>query len=209
MRIFVIGATGATGQQIVERGLTQGHDITALVRNPDKFEMQHNSLQVVQGDVLDRVSLDAMQQQDAVISSLGTRKISFEPVTLLSEGTKNLVQAMEQHGIKRLICITGIGAGDSKGHGGFFYDKLILPLILRRIYDDKDRQETEIRQSNLNWTIVRPGGLTNDPAKGHYRVMTDLTGVTAGKISRSDVADFVLQQLTDDRYLHQAPLISY
>lgn len=74
MRIFVIGATGATGQQIVDRGLTQGHDITALVRNPDKFEMQHKSLHVVKGDILDRVSLDAVQQQDAVISSLGTKK---------------------------------------------------------------------------------------------------------------------------------------
>lgn len=209
MRIFVVGATGATGRQIVDRGLTQGHDITALIRNPDKFEMHHNSLHVVKGDVLDRVSLDAVQQQDAVISSLGTKKISLEPVTLLSEGTKNLVRAMEQHGVKRLICITGLGAGDSKGHGGFLYNKLILPLILQRIYDDKDRQEAEIRESNLDWTIVRPGVLTDDPAKGHYRVMTDLTGVTAGKISRSDVADFVLQQLTDDRYLHQTPLISY
>ena len=208
MRIFVIGATGATGQQIVERGLTQGHDITALVRNPDKFKMQHKFLHVVKGDILDRVSLDAVHQQDAVISSLGTRKISLEPVTLLSEGTKNLVWVMERHVVKRLICITGLGAGDSKGHGGFLYDKLILPLILQRIYDDKDRQEAEIRQSNLDWTIVRPGVLTDDPAKGHYRVMTDLTEVTAGKISRSDVADFVLGQLTDDRYLYQTPLIS-
>lgn len=209
MRIFVIGATGATGQQIVDRGLTQRHNITALVRNPDKFEMQHKSLHVVKGDMLSSVSLDVVQQQDAVISSLGTKKISLEPVTLLSEGTKNLVRVMERHGVKRLICITGLGAGDSKGHGGFVYDKLILPLILQRIYDDKDRQEAEIRKSNLNWTIVRPGVLTDDPAKGHYRVMTDLTGVTARKISRSDVADFVLQQLTDDRYLYQAPLISY
>jgi putative NADH-flavin reductase len=209
MRIFVIGATGATGQQIVERGLTQGHDITALVRNPDKFEMKHESLHVVKGDILDRGSLDAVQQQDAVISSLGTRKISLEPVTLLSEGTKNLVRAMEQHGVKRLICITGLGAGDSKGHGGFLYDRLILPLILRRIYDDKNRQEAEVRQSNLDWTIVRPAALTDDPATGDYRVMTDLTGVTAGNISRVDVADFVLGQLTDDHYLYQTPLISY
>jgi putative NADH-flavin reductase len=209
MKIFVIGATGATGQQIVKRGLIQGHDITALIRNPDKFEMQHESLHVVKGDILDLVSLDAMQQQDAVISSLGTRKISLEPVTLLSEGTKNLVRVMEQQGVKRLICITGLGAGDSKGHGGFLYDRLILPLILRRIYDDKKRQEAEVRQSNLDWTIVRPAALTDDPAQGDYRVMTDLTGVTAGKISRVDVADFVLGQLTDDRYLYQTPLISY
>ena len=208
MRILVVGATGETGQQIVEQSLAQGHNVTALVRQPDRFDMQHPSLQVVKGDVLDPASLDAVQGQDAVISSLGTKKIGFEPVTLLSEGTKNLLQAMERHSVKRLVCITGIGAGDSKGHGGLLYDKLILPLILKRIYDDKDRQEAEIRQSNLDWTIVRPGGLTNDLAKGKYRVLTDLTGITAGKISRADVATFILQELTDDRYLHQAPLIS-
>jgi putative NADH-flavin reductase len=101
MKIFVIGATGATGRQIVERGLNQGHEITALIRNLDKFQIQHESLHVVNGDILDRVSLDAVQQQDAVISSLGTRKISLEPVTLLSESTKNLVRVMEQHGVKR------------------------------------------------------------------------------------------------------------
>ncbi len=209
MKILVIGATGPTGQQIVEQGLAQGHQVTALVRNPDKFEMQHNSLQIVKGDILDPASLDAVQQQDAVISSLGIKKIGLEPVTVLSEGTKNLLQAMERHSVKRLICITGLGAGDSKGHGGLLYDKLILPLILRRIYDDKDRQEAEIRQSNLDWVIVRPGMLTNDPAKGNYRVLTDLTGVTAGKISRADVAAFVLQQITDDRYLYQTPLVCY
>lgn len=208
MRILVVGATGATGQQIVEQGLAQGHEVTALVRNPDKLEIQHNSLQIMKGDVLDPASLEAMQPQDAVISSLGTRKISFEPVTLLSEGTKNLLRAMEHHSVKRLICITGLGAGDSKGHGGLLYDKLILPLILRRIYDDKDRQEAAIRQSNLDWTIVRPAVLTNDPAKGNYQVLTDLTGFTAGKISRADVTAFVLQQLTNDRYFHQTPLIS-
>lgn len=210
MRILVVGATGPTGQQIVEQGLAQGHEVTALVRNPDKLEMQHNSLQIMKGDILDSGSLEtAVQQQQAVISSLGTKKISLEPVTLFSEGTKNLLQAMELHSVKRLICITGIGAGDSKGHGGFLYDKLILPLVLRRIYDDKDRQEAEIRRSNLNWTIVRPGLLTNEPARGSYRILTDLTGVTAGKISRADVAAFVLQQLADDRYLHQTPLLSY
>ncbi|MEH2462996.1 NAD(P)-dependent oxidoreductase [Nostoc sp.] len=209
MRILVIGATGPTGQQIVEQGLAQGHEVTALVRNPDKFEMQHNSLQIVKGDILDPASLDAVQQEDAVISSLGTKKISLESVTLFSEGTKKLLQAMKRHSVKRLICITGLGAGDSKGHGGLLYDKLILPLILKRIYDDKDRQEAEIRQSNLDWVIVRPGILTNDPVKGNYRVLTDLTGVTAGKISRADVAAFVLQQLTSDRYLNQTPLICY
>lgn len=209
MKVLIIGATGPTGQQIVEQALAQDHEVTALVRNPDKLQMQHSNLRTVKGDVLDADSLKtAVQQQEAVVSSLGTKKISLEPVTLFSTGTKNLLQAMQHHNVKRLVCITGIGAGDSKGHGGWLYDKLILPIVLKRIYDDKDRQEAEIRSSNLDWIIVRPGGLTNEPAKGRYRVLTDLTGVTAGKISRADVAAFVLQQLTDNRYLHQTPLIS-
>lgn len=209
MKVLIIGATDQTGKQLVQQALAQGHEVTALLRNPDKFEMQHDRLRKLKGDVLELKSLEAaMQEQQVVISSLGTKKIGLKPVTLFSEGTKNLLQAMEHHGVKRLICITGIGAGDSKGHGGFLYDKLILPLVLQRIYDDKDRQEAQIRQSNLDWVIVRPGLLTNEPAKGDYRVLTDLTGVTAGKISRADVAAFVLQQLTGDRYLRQTPLLS-
>ncbi|WP_258183824.1 NAD(P)-dependent oxidoreductase [Chroococcidiopsis cubana] len=164
-------------------------------------------MRTVKGDVLDSQITLNCRVATAVISSLGTKKISLEPVTLFSTGTKNLLGAMQHYNVKRLVCITGIGAEDMKGHGGWLYDKLILPLVLKRIYDDKDRQEAEIRSSNLDWIIVRPGFLTNQPAKGSYRVLTDLTGVTASHISRADVAAFVLQQLTDDRYLHQTPLI--
>lgn len=209
MKITIVGATGPTGQQIVQQALAQGHEVTALVRSPEKFEMQHDRLHVLKGDVLNLDSLQAaMSDRQAVVSSLGS-KLSFKPMTLLSEGTKNLVRAMQQNGMRRFVCITGMGAGDSKGHGGFVYDKLILPLLLKEIYKDKDRQEAVIRNSNLDWIIVRPAQLTNGVATGNYRVFTDLNNVTAGKISRADTAGFVLKQLSDDRYLHQAPLISY
>ena len=208
MKILVIGATGPTGQQIVEQGLAQAHEVTALVRNPDKFEMQHDRLRIFKGDVLNLDSLQkAMLDQQAVVCSLGS-KLSRKPTTLLSEGTKNTIQAMQSHGVQRFICITGVGAGDSQGHGGFVYDRLILPLLLREVYNDKNRQEAIVRESSLDWIIVRPAQLTNGVATENYRVFTDLDKVTAGKISRADTADFVLKQLSNDRYLHQTPLIS-
>ena len=116
---------------------------------------------------------------------------------------------MKNSGVKRLICVTGIGAGDSKGHGGFFYDSIFLPFLLRTIYADKDRQESLIKASLVDWTIVRPGFLTNGPFTERYRVLTDLSGVTAGKISRADVAHFMLKELQSKHYLRQTPLLTY
>ncbi len=207
MKILVLGATGGTGRQLVTQALAQGHEVTALARNPAAVTTKHERLRIVRGDVLDPNSLDAaVDGQQAVVSSLGL-KLSTKPTTVLSEGTKNVIRSMEKHGVRRLVCITGVGAGDSKGHGGFFYDKIIFPLLLKNMYADKDRQEEEVRKSNLDWVIVRPGFLTDGPAKGNYRVITNLAGVTVGKISRADVAAFVLRQLTDDSYLRKTPLI--
>lgn len=209
MKLLIIGATGGTGRQLVEQALAAGHDVTALVRNPGKIRARHERLRVVQGDILAFDSLDlAVAGQDAVLSSLGTKSV-FKPVIIFSEGTSNLLRAMTKHDVRRLIYITGIGAGDSRGHGGFFYDKLILPIVLKRIYEDKDRQETLIRNSDRDWIIVRPGFLTNGPPTESYRVLTDLAGVTVRRISRADVAAFMLAQLNSDRYLCQTPVITY
>ncbi|WP_348630730.1 NAD(P)H-binding protein [Mesorhizobium sp. M8A.F.Ca.ET.208.01.1.1] len=113
---------------------------------------------------------------------------------------------MEQQNIRRLVCITGLGAGDSRGHGGFFFDRLLLPLMLRKVYEDKDRQEDAIRGSTLDWTIVRPMVLNDKPARGRIKAVTDLSGVHGGTIARADVADFVVQQLTADTWLRKSPL---
>ncbi|MGA7795377.1 MAG: SDR family oxidoreductase [Candidatus Acidiferrales bacterium] len=208
MKVLIIGATGGTGRRLVEQALTAGHDVTAFVRDPEKIRARHERLRVVQGDILDFNSLDlAVAGQDAVLSSLGTKSV-FRPVKIFSEGTSNLLRAMTKHGVRRLICITGIGAGDSRGHGGFFYDKVILPIFLKRFYQDKDNQEDLIRKSDLDWTIVRPGFLTNGTPKGNYRILTDLTGVTIGRISRADVAAFMLAELNSNRYLRQTPLLT-
>ena len=116
---------------------------------------------------------------------------------------------MHRHAIRRIVCITGIGAGDSRGHGGFFYDRVIEPTLLRTIYQDKDRQEDLLRYSDRDWIIVRPGQLSNDEATGKYRVLLDLAGVTVGKIARADVAAFVLLQLASNEFLRKTPLLTY
>ncbi|NTV46961.1 MAG: NAD(P)H-binding protein [Chlorobiales bacterium] len=173
------------------------------------MSIQHERLRVLKGDILDLNSVkNAMENQEAVFTCIGTMPSIFS-VKVFSEGIKNVLSAMQAKGVNRLIAVTGIGAGDSKGHGGFLYDSIFLPIVLKAVYDDKDREEALIRESNVNWTIVRPCMLTNGNLTGNYHAFTDLTGVTAGSISRKDVADFLLKQLASDEYLKQTPLLSY
>ena len=142
-------------------------------------------------------------------SAVQTSVRYWSGMTLLSTATRALVDVMAKQNIHRLICITGLGAGDSRGHGGFFFDRLLLPLMLRKVYEDKDRQEDAIRGSTLDWTIVRPTVLNDKPGRGGIQALTDLSGVHGGTIARADVADFVVQQLTADTWLRKSPLITW
>ncbi len=198
MKVLVLGATGGTGQQIVRDALARGNSVVALVRSkagaPDL-----PGVELIEGDARDEGALlQGLDGCDAVVSSLGTGVSPLREVTLLSVATRALVTAMARSGVRRLVCITGVGAGDSRGHGGFLYDRLILPLLLRNVYKDKDRQEAAIRASSLDWVIVRPVVLNDQPARGSVRAVTDLAGVHGGKIARADVARFVVDQLTTD-----------
>jgi putative NADH-flavin reductase len=209
MKILIIGANRGIGLQVLQQAIEKNHDITVLVRSPQKLTVEHERLVVMQGDTCDRQAVSrAIKSQDAVISCIGimpTRK----PVSVFSTGIKNVLESMGQCKVRLLISITGIGAGESKGHGGFFYDKIFQPLFLKTIYEDKDREESLIKGSQANWIIVRPGFLTNGPATGTYRVLTDMMDVKAGKISRADVAHFILNQLDSSEYLRQTPLLTY
>ena len=211
MRVIICGATGNIGRQTVEKALQAGHQVTAFARSPQKLESQAN-LNLVEGDVMDAKSVErAMSEQEAVITTFGA-PVNWSTLTsvpdLCTVGTLNIMNAMKQHQVKRIVCMTGIGAGDSKGHGRFVFDRLIQPLMLGRIYVDKNRQEKEVMQSNLDWTIVRPTELTDEQEMGEYRVLVDLTDKQADTIPRADVASFLVQQLDSDRYLHQTPLIT-
>jgi uncharacterized protein YbjT (DUF2867 family) len=130
--------------------------------------------------------------------------------TALSEGTRNIVQAMEKHGVKRLICESSLGVGDSKGRLGIFYNLILVPLLLRGLFADKAAQEQIIRASALDWVIVRPTSLTNGPCKGTYRAGPDIGHwFVPTRISRADVADFMLKQLADDTWLRKTPGVAY
>lgn len=209
MKILVLGATGATGRLILSQALAKGHDVVALVRSKAKAA-DIIGAKLVEGDARDGAALTrAITGCDGVISSLGTAISPFREVTMLSTATRALVGVMARQGVQRLVCITGLGAGDSRGHGGFFFDRLFLPLLLRKVYEDKDRQESAIRTSTLDWTIVRPTVLNDKPARGRIKALTDLSAVHGGTIARADVADFVVQQLTADTWLRKAPLITW
>ena len=209
MKLLVIGATRGIGRCLVDLALNEGHVVTALVRDPGRLNMSRDRLCVIEGDILDRESVDrAIEDQNAVCITIGIRP-TRKPVTVFSEGTENVIDAMRHTAANQLICVTGIGAGDSKNHGGFFFDRIFNPLFLKTIYDDKDRQEALARNSNLDWVIVRPGFLTNGPLTGNYRVLVDLEGLKAGKISRADVAHFVLGEIKEKAYLLKTPLLTY
>lgn len=209
MKLLIIGASKGIGLKLLEQSLQAGHAVTAFARHPQNIPRQHERLTVVPGDILDAAMVQqAAAGQEAVCLTIGVG-VTWKPVTVFSQGTRNVLAAMAEHGVRRLVSVTGIGAGDSKGHGGFLYDRIFNPLLLKTIYADKDRQEALIRVSETDWTIVRPGFLTNGPLTGKYRVITDLRGVTANKISRADVAHFILEELATNRYLRQATLLTY
>jgi uncharacterized protein YbjT (DUF2867 family) len=208
-KILVLGATGATGRLIVSQAVARGYDVTVLVRSAEKAS-DLKGAKVIVGDARDEIVLrQAVKGRDAVVSALGTPASPFREVTLLSIATRALVSAMKAEQVSRLVCITGMGAGDSAGHGGFLFDNLIFPLLLRKVYADKDRQEAIVRDSGLDWVLVRPSVLNNKPGRDTIRALTDLSSFHGGTISRANVASFVLEQVRDDTWVHRFPLITW
>jgi uncharacterized protein YbjT (DUF2867 family) len=207
MKVLVLGATGGTGRLIVRDALAKGHQVVTLVRSTKDIDLPGAKL--IQGDARDEETLRrALDGSDAVVSALGTGA-GFSEVSLLTDATRALVNAMKHTGVRRLVCISALGVGDSKGHGGFVFDRLFQPLLLSHAYKDKERQEATIRASSHDWVIVRPARLTDDPPRGSVRALTDLTGFNGGKIARADVAKFVVEQLTTDTWLRRTPVIAW
>ena len=208
-KILVLGATGGTGRLIVGQALARGYDVTALVRSPEKARALEGA-KLIAGDARDEAALrNALKGRDAVVSALGTPASPFREVTLLSTATRALVSAMKVEQVFRLVCITGMGAGDSAGHGGFVFDRLVFPLLLRKVYADKNRQEAIVRDSGLDWVLVRPSVLNDKTSRDTIRMLTDLSSFHGGSISRQDVAKFVLDQLRADTWLRRSPLITW
>jgi putative NADH-flavin reductase len=208
MQLLIFGASGGTGLQLVSQALEQGHHVSAFVRQPASITTQHENLSVVQGDITDEKSVAAaMPEHDAIISALGTRS-GQQPV--LAEGTRIILEAMNDAGIRRSIWVSSFGAGDSLEQMGWVARNVVVPLFLKQALIEKDRQERIIMGLGQDWLIARPGGLTDGPRTGVYREITDTkTAVGRPSISRADVADFVLKNLTDTRYLRCAVGLTY
>lgn len=207
MKIAILGARGGVGQALVSAALADGHDVTAFARSAVEASAGASRLAAVTGDACDPEAIvRATAGQDVVCDCLGTTDI-LRPITVFSRVAENLARALKPEQL--LIAVTGLGAGDSKGHCGVLYDRFFLPVVLRRIYADKDRQEDIIKERVARWIIVRPGFLTNGPRTGRYRALTDMRGLHGGKISRADVADFILTQARSPQFLGRAPMLIY
>src|SRR5262249_12058078 len=208
--VLIIGASRGIGFEAVKIALETGHSVRALARSARRIPADHPRLEKISGDALEMNTMKrALTEVDVVIQSLGVSvgpEIIFEPTRLFSKATRVLVTAMEKAQVKRLICVTGFGAGDSRGRGGLLYD-VAFCLLLGRIYDDKDVQERIVRNSKLDWVIVRPVILTDGPRTRAYRALVDPRAWTCGFISRADVADFLTKQIDDDAFIHKTPVL--
>jgi biliverdin reductase/flavin reductase len=210
MKVAIFGSTGGSGRIMVGKALERGWDVTAAARSPSALAWRHEHLRVVQADVMRPETLEAaVEGQDAVITSISVGsglKEGRKPTTLFSEGTRNVIAAMKKQGVGRLVCLSS-SAVEPDPALGIIFGKIMRPLLFKDMYEDMSRMEREVRHSGLEWVIVRPSTLTDEPAEGKYILGIDR--IPKGwRIPREDVADFTLYQLDDDRYLRRAIAIT-
>lgn len=207
MKIVIFGAGGGLGRQLVAQGLAAGHAVTAFV-HADGGDVPAGVRTVV-GDVLDAAAVaKAVAGQEAVLDAIGVRT-PWKRTGLEPDAARNIVLAMQAHGVRRLIVTSALGVGDSREVAGSFYDYLVRPTFLRGSTSDKTEMEADIAHAtDIDWTVVRPAMLTDDAATGRVRVFTPDSGETAHKIARADVAAFMVEQLGSDAHLGQAVTIA-
>jgi uncharacterized protein YbjT (DUF2867 family) len=202
MKILVVGATGGLGRDVVAEALAGGHDTTALVRNPSSGVLPR-AVELAEGDVLDPASLaPAVRGQEAVVCALGTPS-PRQQSTLLREGTRNLVSAMSRENVQRLVCVTLLGTGASQANGSLFYGQVILRL-LSPMLPDKEAQEEAVRQSELDWVIVRPPRFVKRRPNGRLTVIREGQPGRLGHVIRADLAHWLVERVADRAYAREA-----
>jgi putative NADH-flavin reductase len=209
LRVLVLGASGSVGREILARGLERGHGLAAQTRSAEKLAAFADRVRIIEASPLNPEAIrGAVRDQDAVIFAVGTDMTGR--TTLFSDATKILVQAMREAGVRRLVAITGVGAGGTRRHGGFVYNWIIYPLFTRHRYADKTLQEKLIEASELDWVIVRPAPYSDRIPAGAMQVFSRIERDTVlRRVHRREVAEFVLDQLTDNRYLRRKTLIGH
>lgn len=210
LNIVVLGANGGIGNQAVLQALKAGHKVTAILRTPGKLTLTHPNLQIVQGDVMKPATLyKHLDNKDAVISSIG--KNSLKKTTLYSQGNKNLLDAMKKAGSNRAFFISASGLEINPTHSILvkLAVKVILQPLLRNMYADLWAMEKIIKESNINWTIMRPPKLLDQPASGKYQVAIDTYVKNGLNISRADVAHFMINNITNERTFKRTVEVAY
>ena len=209
-RVLIIGASKGIGLEPTRQALEGGHQVRALARSAAFMGLSNPRLERVRGDALVKKDIDAaLDGIDVVIQTLGiSLRDLFRPVSLFSNATRILVSAMESKGPKRLICVTGFGAGDSRESIGCL-QRVPFRLVFGRAYDDKSVQERLIESSSLDWTIARPGVLTGGKRTGRYKILDKPSQWRNGMISRPDVADFLVRQIEGRSYVGKTPVLVY
>ena len=213
-QLLIIGANGGIGRQCVELALNAGHQVTALVRNPANLPLIHQNLEVVQGDLLKPATLEKyLVGKDAIISAIGVKGGMFgdKPTTLYSEGNANLLQAMESTGIKRGFFISASAIEISPVIPFFIrlVAKYVIQRLLKHMYADLRRMESIIKASDAKWTIIRPPQLTDQPVTGHYRTAINDWLKDCLKISRADVAHFIIHNVNNPAIIKTTVEIGY
>lgn len=207
MRLVIFGATGSVGILLVDQALKQGHTVTAFTRNPQKLSSIANPrLNIFKGDVLDAKAVErAIQQQDCVLCAIGDGTKG----TVRAAGTKNILSGMKKANVGRLICQTTLGLGTSRGNLNFFWKNIMFGLLLKKAFRDHQLQEKHVFDSDIDFTIVRPGAFVNGKVSGNYKIGFDGRYKKLKlKISRADVAEFMLKQVHSADYVRQAVSIS-
>lgn len=207
MKVIVFGATGTVGIEIVKQALEKGYSVTAFVRNPEKREMlEHKNLSVYKGDVTNENDVEkAIQNHDTVICVLGDGKTG----KIRAIGTQHIINAMNKLAIKRFICQSTLGMGQSYGNLNFIWKHIMFGMLLKKAFQDHQLQEQYILNSELDYTLVRPSALTDGAVTNGYKAGFDgKYKKLVLKIARTDVADFMLRQLENDEYIKKAVSIS-
>jgi putative NADH-flavin reductase len=207
-RVLIIGASKGIGLDTTRQALEAGHHVRAFARSADRINLSSSKLEKMPADALESKDVEAgLNGVDVVIQCLGVGLADlFGPVQLFSKATGVLVEAMTALGVSRLVCVTGFGAGDSRSSISCL-QRIPFQLVFGRAYEDKSLQERLIKESLLEWTIVRPGILTRGPKTRRYKILVNPSQWRNGNISRSDVADFLVRQIDDRTYVGKAPVL--
>lgn len=205
MKLVVFGASRGVGLEVVKQALEAGHTVTAFVRSSSTFAVKHPNLTICQGDALDAVTVEnAIAGQDAVVSTLGPKG---KPIVMAAESTKNIVSAMEKRGVKRLVIVSVAGVAVPQDQRGFNLVDSLIKLFLKEVFVDRENQLALLESSKVDWVVVRVPRLTDDPAKGSIKALFGNPSPSM-KVTRADTAAFLLQQLTSNQWLRQAPILS-